>query len=38
MFPSPPLTDPDVQISRIRFFARTVRAQSGVLVDDQGRG
>ena len=38
MFPSPPLTDPDVQISRIRFFARMVRSRSGVLVDDQSRG
>ena len=36
MLPSPPLTDPDERISRIRFFARKLRSRAGVLVDDQG--
>jgi hypothetical protein len=25
--PPPPLTDPDVQVSRIRFFTREIRSQ-----------
>src|SRR5229473_3643926 len=36
MLPSPPLTDPDVRITRIRFFARKLRSGDGVPVDDQG--
>src|SRR5437016_11288657 len=36
MSPSPPLTDPDVRITRIRFFARKLCSGSVVLVDDQG--
>jgi hypothetical protein len=34
--PSPPLTDPDVRITRIRFFARKIRSGDVVLMDDQG--
>jgi hypothetical protein len=36
VLPSPPLTDPDERISRIRFFARNLRSRTGVMVDDQG--
>src|SRR5262245_4728546 len=38
MLPSSPLTDPDVRISRFRFFTGEVRSQqrSGVTVDDTG--
>jgi len=36
MFPSPPLTDPDVQVTRIRFFTRKVRSGDVVLMDDRG--
>ena len=36
MLPSPPLTDPDERISRIRFFARQIRSGDGVQVYDQG--
>ena len=36
MSPSPPLTDPDERISRIRFFTRKLRSGSGILVDDLG--
>src|SRR5260370_26271151 len=36
MLPSPPLTDPDVRITRIRFFARKLRSGDGVLGADQG--
>jgi hypothetical protein len=32
--PAPPLTDPDERITRIRFFARQVRSDDIVLVDD----
>ncbi len=35
MLPSPPLTDPDVRISRIRFLTRRVRSWNGVLVNDR---
>ena len=34
MLPSPPLTDPDVRITRIRFFARKLCSGDGVPVDD----
>ena len=33
MLPSPPLTDPDERISRIRFFTRKLRSRNGILVD-----
>lgn len=36
MLPSPPLTDPDVRITRIRFFTRKLRSGDIVLVDDLG--
>ena len=36
MSPSPPLTDPDVRISRIRFFACKFRSRAGVLMNDPG--
>ena len=36
MLPSPPLTDPDERISRIRFFAGELRSGDVVPVDDQG--
>ena len=38
MSPSPSLTDPDEQITRIRFFARKFRSGSAVGVGDQGSG
>jgi hypothetical protein len=37
MLPPSPLTVPDVQISRIRFFTEEVRS-GGVAVDDLGGG
>src|SRR5579871_5443278 len=36
MLPPSPLTDPDVQISRIRFFAGELRCSGGIAVDDSG--
>jgi hypothetical protein len=36
MLPSPPLTDPDVRITRIRFFTRKLPSGDIVLVDDLG--
>jgi hypothetical protein len=36
MLPSPPLTDPDERITRIRFFTRRLRSRSSILVDDLG--
>lgn len=36
MLPSPPLTDPDVRITPIRFFTCKVRSGDVVLVDDRG--
>ena len=38
MLPSSPLTDPDVRISRFRFFTGELRSQqrTGVTVDDAG--
>ena len=34
MLPSPPLTDPDERISRIRFFTRKLCSRDDVVVDD----
>jgi hypothetical protein len=36
MLPSSSLTDPDVRISRIRFFTRKLRSRGIVLMDDKG--
>lgn len=36
MLPSPPLTDPDERITRIRFFTRKLRSRYGILMDDLG--
>src|SRR5271157_3108782 len=38
MSPSPPLTDPDVQVSRIRFFTGEFRSRWRKAMDDPRRG